>query len=157
MNSALLPPPFSLSHFITRKSKWNLLLVQPCLCPAQFFQTVSKREGSQLGKQAAPLRRDVRWQLYQGKSRSLSSSTIKPTVIIIFVLHGDVVTARVCPTFPCFVIDLILTIWDQSKEAKKLLDWTVTFFWWIHSITRCLKIKKGKSSETPHCKFEVWC
>lgn len=33
------------------------------------------------------------------------------TIVVVFVLHGDVVAPRVGSTFPGFVIDLILAVW----------------------------------------------
>lgn len=41
------------------------------------------------------------------------------TITVIFVLHGDMVAPRVCPTFPCFVIDLVLTIWEQVRRSRE--------------------------------------
>lgn len=41
-----------------------------------------------------------------------------PTIIVIFVLHRDMVTPRVGPTFLSFIKYLILTIYN--KKAKML-------------------------------------
>lgn len=40
------------------------------------------------------------------------------TIVVVFVLHGDIVAPRVSPTFPRFVIDLILTVWKEMQREN---------------------------------------